>query len=205
MIGNLRNVEAYTLTTLPPNGIVTATAWNGLQDWITSLHQRGATVTTRNGHRKHAEYSPIIGFPTAFTPKIGDEKTITIPFQIPSGYNRFALLVTLALDDTGWGTTTIGGWFPALATMGAYFSSGGGPHVINTWSSGGTLGNRTEFYDGELPIRASVGHSTQAALCLSYKITLPNGGSLSGNYANCITGYSGFYSICLAIYKDDQC
>lgn len=203
----IRTAIPYAVTTLPANGIVTQPAFQGLEDAATSIHQRGKQVVSLHAGIENGIIKPILGYKIGgidHTQLIGPFRSVCPKFSIPSGYNRFSLMLRW------WTPTAIVGFIPRgveFATTANFLGGKGDRYEI---IRGGTTGS-LEFYQiiqGELPFAANVGTMTTAYLELTFGAIAEDGGPVDGERILVFNGgatYVGWRSLSLTLYRDDQC
>jgi len=195
----LRPAIPYTLTTA--STVVTATAFQGIEDAITHLHQRGKVVLCAVGNNVRGGTLPLFGMGNAGIHTYQGPREMAVVFQVPSGYNRFSLSMGIHFPQV---LTNGGVVRKPVSSAGfrygeAYYPIFDRDYAINS--------SQTIYADGEIPIPPNSGQVQQMAISMGIAVNtfagdpLPVGTtimSLGGN------GW-GFYYLCMSVYKDDQC
>lgn len=203
----IRPAIPYTVTTIPANGIVTQPAFQGLEDAATSIHQRGKQVVSLHAGIENGVIKPILGYKIGgidHTQLIGPFRSVCPKFSIPSGYNRFSLMVRRCMPIVRVGNP------PRAAEIQSTVNFLGGKGDRYEIFTGGNTGpiEYYQIFQGELPFAANVGTMTTAYLELTFGIVALDGTPSMGEWlvgSGVTPPYIGFRSLSLTLYRDDQC
>jgi len=192
----LRPAIPYTLTTA--STVVTATAFQGIEDAITHLHQRGKVVLCAVGNNVRGRTLPLFGVGVSMGFSYEGPREMGVVFQVPSGYNRFSL--------------SMGVYFPQALSLGnvvrvpvssagfrygeAYYPIFDRDYAVNQ--------QQTIYADGELPIPPNSGQVQQMAFSMGIALNNTSGDPLPVGTFIASARY-GFDFLCMSVYRDDQC
>lgn len=194
----LRDTIPYTLANL--SATVSATAFQGLEDAITHLHQRGKVVLCAVGNNTNGVAQPLSGVGNAgmhfYIPR--DHSVV---FQVPSGYNRFSLAMGLHFPFVLGVNNDV---YTPVSAVG--FRHGGTFYPIYQRDFALQTA-QTVFADGKIPIPPTSGNTTQMAISMAATLKDESGEPITQGttiMSNTGGGY-GFYYLCMSVYRDEQC
>lgn len=192
----LRNATPYTLTTA--STVVTATAFQGIEDAITHLHQRGKVVLCAVGSNTRGATLPLFGLGSSLFFQYQGPREMAVVFQVPSGYNRFSLAMgvyfpqALSSGNVVRVPVSSAGFRYGEAYYPIYFRD----YAVNQ--------AQTIYIDGELPVPPNSGQVQQMAISLGIALNNTAGDPLPVNTTIASARY-GFDFLCMSVYRDDQC
>jgi len=203
----IRPAIPYTVTTIQPNGVVTQPAFQGLEDAATSIHQRGKQVVSLHAGVENGVIKPILGYKIGgvdHTQLIGPFRSVCPKFSIPSGYNRFSLMVRRCMPIVRVGNPPRAAEIQSTVN---FLGGKGDRYEIFTSGNTGPI-EYYQIFQGELPFAANVGTMTTAYLELTFGAVAEDGGPVEGERILVFNGgatYVGWRSLSLTLYRDDQC
>lgn len=195
----LRNATPYTLTTA--STVVTATAFQGIEDAITHLHQRGKVVLCAVGNNVKGGVLPLFGMGNAGIYAYQGPREMAVTFQVPSGYNRFSIAIGVHIPNA-----LSAGNVVRVPVSSAGFRYGEAYYPIFSRDYGVNTA-QTIYVDGEIPIPPNSGQVQQMAISMGLALKTTAGVDLPvGTTIFSLTGAGfGFYYLCMSVYRDDQC
>jgi hypothetical protein len=195
----LRSAIPYTLTTA--STVVTATAFQGIEDAITHLHQRGKVVLCAVGNNVRGGVLPLFGMGNAGIYTYQGPREMGVVFQVPSGYNRFSLAMGIHIPNalSAGNVVRVPNSTAGFRYREAYYEIFSRDYGVNN--------AETIYADGEIPIPPNSGQVQQMAFSMGLQLKTTTGADLPiGTTINTVTGAGfGFYYLCMSAYKDDQC
>lgn len=200
-MANQRPAIPYTVTTLPLNGIVTQQPWQGLQDAITSIHQRGKVVVSAHSQIYRDVKVPLLGI-VQFSGGLvySGPKEIPIRFQIPAGYDRFCMLVAYQFPPMTESLTVNSRLIHAAID----FRSGESVHRVFEKLPVAPYSHtyNVQLIDGLLPVQANTGTVVSAVMSLYFNVANVNIGT---GLTQAPGKWHGFDYLTMALYRNDEC